>query len=269
MFIKVKVKNYEYFVWSFEKIKQFEKTIVLMHGWNTNHENFKKIYNSLSDKYNIIAFDALGFGKSDEIKEVFSLEDYVSVLKGVLDYYKAKYRLRNFYLLGHSFGGRVIIKYLSEIKNNDCINGIILSSSAGIKHESFKLKKKVFFYKVKRSILKFLAIFSKKAYKKLRMLLINSGSNDYKNLKPLMKKTMTNVIKEDLTNLIPLIKLKTLITWGEKDEVTPFSDAYVFLNNIESSRLIVFHESAHFPHLSEENKYVEAIDNALSTYFVS
>ena len=117
MFRKVKVKENEYYVNVYENFNGFENTIVLIHGWGMEHYTFSQIYNEIEKRYNVICFDLIGFGESDMMKEAFSLDDYSKMLDELLKFYDLKFNIKNLYLLGHSFGGRVIVKYLNNFDN--------------------------------------------------------------------------------------------------------------------------------------------------------
>ena len=84
--------------------------IVLLHGWGSNITLFANMIELLSKKYKVVAMDMPGFGKSEEPKEPWDVSAYVQF---VIDFLK-EYDAKEVMLLGHSFGGRVIIKMHSR-----------------------------------------------------------------------------------------------------------------------------------------------------------
>ena len=110
------------------KYVYFEKTgsgnpIILLHGWGVDISIFDSITNMLKTKYTVYAIDLPGFCKSEEPDIPYNLDDYVELLYQFivdLDIY-------NPILLGHSFGGRIAIKFASSYK----VNKLILVDSAG------------------------------------------------------------------------------------------------------------------------------------------
>lgn len=266
MFRKVKIKNNEYYVNVYEKFSDFENTIVLIHGWGMEHNTFKHIYKDIENRYNVICFDLIGFGESDMMEEAFSLNDYCLMLDELLMFYDLKYNIKNYYLLGHSFGGRIIIKYLNDFYNEK-IKGIILCSSAGIKNKSFKKYYKIYKYKVKKAIYKALSTVFKTYKNKLYELVHNSGSRDYRGLNKLLKGTMSKAVGEDLFQMLGNIKIKTILAWGKNDEITPMKEGYLFKKSINNSKLILFENSGHFPYIDESDKFIGVIDYAIGYYF--
>ena len=103
--------------------------IVLLHGWGSNITLFKSMTEVLKTKYRVIAPDMPGFGLSDEPPIAWCVDDYVDfIIKflGELGVTKAAF-------LGHSFGGRVIIKFFERENLPFEISKLILVDSAGVK----------------------------------------------------------------------------------------------------------------------------------------
>jgi pimeloyl-ACP methyl ester carboxylesterase len=219
--------------------------LVLMHGWGVDQSTYATIKERLQLYFTVVTFDFLGFGKSDEPHIPFTLNDYVDGVKALLSFLN----ITNPILLGHSFGGRVAIKYAQK---ND-VKSLILVDSAGVKKFSLKIWLKIIKYKCLK---RFYNLFSKT---KLEKLINSTGSPDYQKSSSIMKRTMSNVIKENLKKNIKRINCNTLILWGYYDRATPFSDAIYINKNIKDSRLITFYHSGHFPYIDEANKFISVV----------
>lgn len=219
--------------------------LILMHGWGVDKTTFSKVEEELKNYYTVLTFDFIGFGKSSTPIKPFSLDDYLESVEALVKHLN----IVNPIVVGHSFGGRVAIKY--ALRND--VKKLILVSSAGIIHFSLKTKLKIIKYKFLKNIYK---LFSKTKYQKL---ITSSGSDDYKKLNNVMKRTMTNVIKKDLKKYIKKINVSTLILWGYFDITTPYKDAIYFNKKIKDSRLITFFRSGHFCYLEEENKFINIL----------
>ena len=250
MFYKVRIKENNYNCYYETYGDKSKPPLVLLHGWGVDSSIFKNILNDLD--YYCILIDFIGFGKSDDPIEAFSVDDYVIQVNSIINHLK----IQNYSILGHSFGGRVAIKYNYYYN----INSLILSDSAGIKKTNLKLKKKILKYKILKKVYYLL---SKEKYNNL---VENSGSRDYKILSPIMKQTMNKVIKEDLRKYCINRRTKTLLLWGINDSETPLKDGYTFYNLYEDSRMIIFYKSGHFPHLDEQDKFVRVVNNILNVW---
>ena len=105
------------------------KNILLLHGWGSNYTLFDKIIKFLSQKHTVYAIDLPGFGLSDLPQHPWNVNDYTKL---VIEFIKLM-KIDKLSLLGHSFGGRIIIK-LNNINNLSFeIEKNILIDSAGIK----------------------------------------------------------------------------------------------------------------------------------------
>ena len=149
-------------------------------------------------------------------------------------------------LVGHSYGGRVIIKLAARNTLPFEINRIVLIDSAGVMPKrSFAQKMKVKRYKVLKRILNFKFIHF------LFPELIDAwknrqGSADYRNASPMMKQCLVKAVNEDLSELLSDIKQETLLIWGDKDTATPISDAKLMEEKIPNSGLAVIPGTGHF-----------------------
>ncbi len=231
------------------EVKGVGKTIIILHGWGRNMSDFSDITYTLSKKYQVYLIDLPGFGKSDNLVTPFNLDDYVSFLKNFID----SNNINNPIIIGHSFGGRIALRYASLYK----IDKMILIASAGIKRFSFKVKTKILLYKLKK---RFYQTFNKiTAYEKL---ISKSGSPDYKSSNDVMKKTLSNIVSINQRKDLEKIDIEVLLIWGKYDNSTPYKDALIMNKKINKSGLVTFN-TGHFPFLEDRYKFKKVIENYL------
>ena len=184
------------------------KDIVLLHGWGQNIEMMKPLGDYFSDNYRITILDLPGFGKSDEPKGSWNIEKYSSFLELFLKELNVKKPI----VIGHSFGGRVAIRYSSR----NPIEKLVLFGSPCIRiDEELPITVKLL-KKIKRIPgLNEIGEFMKKYI----------GSRDYKAASPVMRQTLVEVVNEDLSKYAREIEEPTLLIWGENDTEAPVKDA--------------------------------------------
>lgn len=219
------------------------KPIILLHGWGTSRKTFTSLCEEIKSSFEVHLIDLIGFGESDEPLKPYSLDDYVLFLRD----YIMRFNLVDVIILGHSFGGRIAIKYarmFNEVKK------IILVDSAGIKRFNLKNKLKIIKYKFLKKWYKLTN--NKKQYQKL---INHSGSYDYKVASVIMKQTLSKIIKEDLKKHLKYIKKEVLIIWGKDDKVTPYKDALYLKKKLKESGLVTFENSGHFPYLENKARF--------------
>ncbi|MBO7598342.1 MAG: alpha/beta hydrolase [Bacteroidales bacterium] len=229
--------------------------VLLLHGWGCSLEIWKTLQSQLEQKYRVTSIDFPGFGKSDEPKTVWGVEEYTQCTEKLIE----ALNLKDPVLIGHSFGGRVSILLASRNAN---IKKIILTDSAGVKPQNTKISVSRIFSKMKKLSTK---IIGEKATEKLVKPFANSlASEDYKNASGMMKEILKKVVDEDLQHVMPNIKASTLLIWGEKDTATPVSDAKIMESLIPDTGLVVFPGCTHYSFLENPGYYYTIVDNFLS-----
>ena len=192
-----------------------DEAVVMLHGWGSNITLFENSARFVAEKYLVVAPDMPGFGETPEPPHAWNVDDYTDF---VIEFIK-KLGLKRVILLGHSFGGRVIIKLVNRKNLPFEVTRLILVDSAGIRPEKNDEQLK------KEKIMKFgkkLLAFSPKLLGFFQSMV---GSADYKAATPLMREVLVNVVNEDLSHLLPAIKQETLLIWGTLDTATPITDA--------------------------------------------
>lgn len=232
-------------------------SILILHGWGSCAKNWNQIKELLEKQgYKVFIPDLPGFGLAPEPPKPWSVDDYVEYVKN----YSEKEGVSQFFLLGHSFGGRIAIKF--AVKYPEKISKLVLIDTAGVAREkNLNLRQKIliklgkFRYFIKSlPILKiFYPIFRKIAY-------ILAGTKDYYLIKSqVMKETFKKIISEDLTPYLSEITSQTLIVWGEKDKLVPLKNGYLIKEKITRSQLEIIPEVGHSPHLEATEKLVNII----------
>ena len=211
------------------------KNILFLHGWGSDTSDFLGSYNYFSNSYHVINLDLWGFGKSETPKNVWGCDDYVEHLYKFVK----KNNLKNLNLVGHSFGGKLAIKFC--FLHQELCSSLILVDSSGIKPK-LSLVKKYKIYKYKK--LKQLVLCGKKDEKVLEKF----GSIDFKNSKGIMKQIMIKVVNENCEDELKNISIPTLIFWGKYDKDTPLFMAKKLHKQIKNSKLIIC-DGGHFSHI--------------------
>jgi pimeloyl-ACP methyl ester carboxylesterase len=226
------------------------ETVILLHGWGANLKTMFPISKHLSKKYKVYSIDLPGFGKSSEPNSGYTVSDYAKIVLKFIEIMN----LDNPTLIGHSFGGRVIIKMTGEFGYSP--KNIILIDSAGIRPKrSINYYLKVYSFKATKGVMKL--FYSKEKYEKtVATLRLKAGSPDYKAASETMKQVFVNVVNEDLKSYLPKITVPTLLIWGENDKDTPVKDAKIFDKLIPDSGLIVLKGAGHFSYLDKLDEFV-------------
>lgn len=221
--------------------------VAILQGWGTDLGVYDTVANTINDMYKVIQFDFPGFGGSDEPKNAWDVDAYADFFCHFME----ALNIKRVTLLGHSYGGRVIIKLASRDNLPFEIDNIVLVDSAGIVHPKTLLQKvNIYKYKLLKKVLGITLVYS------LFPELIDDwksrqGSSDYRNASPIMRACLVKAVNEDLSHLLPNIKQDTLLIWGDKDTATPLADARVMEQQIPNAGLAVIKGAGHFPFLEQ------------------
>lgn len=237
-----------------------EKTAVILQGWGTKMAVYDSVAAAISDRYRVIQLDLPGFGKSTEPREPWSVSDFSAFFVKFLEALGVK----SCVLIGHSYGGRMIIKLAG--KAVDCpvkIEKIVLIDSAGVlPKKTFAKRFKVARYKLLKNLLnlkisKLLYGDLIEEWKKMQ------GSEDYRNASPVMKQCLVKAVNEDLTDIMPNITVPTLLVWGDKDTATPLSDGEKMEKLIKGAGLTVLKGTGHYSFLEQPITFKKVIGEFL------
>jgi len=209
---------------------------LILHGWGSNSGRWVEVAEKIADKgFKVIVPDMPGFGESELPSAPWNMNKYVNWS----DEFVKQLNLKDFYLLGHSFGGALASKI--AVKHNQDIKKLFLVSAACVRKKTVK---KNFWKKISKVVKIFYFIpyysFLRKAFYKFVI-----GKSDYIYVQGILRETYLNVISEDLTFHLPFIKVPTVIIWGDKDELTTLEDAHLINRQIKGSKLIIIPDANH------------------------
>ena len=242
---------------AYSKYGSGEKLLVILHGWGCNKEMFAPYAEHLSKSYTVVVPDLCGFGESPEPKEPMTVGDYTDLIIEFI----ASLGFKKVSLMGHSYGGRIIIKTFTKSQLPFEIERAMLVGSAGIKpKKSLSQKASLLLYKCGRRVLSlppFKALFPNAIdnWRKKR------GSADYNQASEVMRKTLVLSVNEDLTQHLAKINVPTLLFWGDKDDATPLSDAKIMEKKIPDAGLVVLKGGTHYSFLENPSYFLRVADS--------
>ena len=219
------------------------KDILLLHGWGQNIEMMKPLGDAFCDRFRITILDFPGFGESEEPKESWTIDKYSLMLEDLVKQLGIKKPI----VMGHSFGGRVAIRY--SARNN--IEKLVLFGSPCIRtKEDLSLKVKIL-----KKLKTLPGMYKIGEYMKQYI-----GSRDYKAASPIMRQTLVEVVNEDLSKYAREIEEPTLLIWGEQDDEAPVNDARELEKIMMDAALIIL-PGTHYAYLENLARVITILNN--------
>lgn len=233
------------------------RPLILMHGWGCDHSTVRSIAATAALTHTVYNIDFPGFGASEEPAEVWGVERYTRLIEALV---KAE-NLESPVLVGHSFGGRVAILFASRNKADK----VILVDAAGIKpRRTLKYYLKVYSFKAGKKFWE-LILGKEKAQARIDRMRARRGSSDYAGASPMMRRILSKVVNEDLTDRLPLISAPALLIWGENDTATPLSDAKKMARLIPDAGLVSFPGCGHYSFLDNPGQFRAVLSSFLKS----
>lgn len=219
------------------------KDILLLHGWGQNIEMMKPIGDNFSDRFRITILDLPGFGESDEPLEPWSITNYNEMLEEFVE----KLKIKKPIIIGHSFGGRLAIRYSAQ----NPIEKMILFGSPCIRiQEELPITVRIL------KSLKQIPGLNNIGEEMKKYI----GSRDYKAASPIMRKTLVEVVNEDLSKYAREIEEPTLLIWGDNDTEAPVNEAKELEKIMVDAALIIL-PGTHYAYLENLPRVVSILNN--------
>ncbi len=225
---------------------QDKPVIVFLHGWRLSSAVWLPVLSAFSD-FRIVALDLPGFGKSERPRDFFTVEDYADVVRGFLD----ALGIARVHLVGHSFGGRVAIRFCAAHAHR--VDKLVLVDSSGIRFKPFLKRMLAVFVKPLRPV------FFLKPLRPVREYFYRAiGADDYL-ATPELRSVFQTIVQDDVRVVLPLVEAKTLVVWGERDQETPLRVAYIMEKEIPNARLIILKNAGHMSFLDAPQEFERVV----------
>src|SRR3989344_5885835 len=200
--------------------------VVCLHGWPGEGAKWSELASHLSNPQTTIwAPDLPGWGGTP-LESDMTLQDYADAVKQFLD----QHQISRPIIIGHSFGGRVAVKFANLFPED--LSKLILIASAGVVNRSWHVKARIWLSNKVPGLIK-------------NYFHPWIGSFDYRHASRFKRQTFKNIVNEDLQAAAATITSPTLIIWGEQDHTTPISYGQLFHQLIRNSKsfpeIMVYH----------------------------
>jgi proline-specific peptidase len=255
--------------------------LLVLHGGPAAGSAYLESLAVLAEHRSVIFYDQLGCGRSEEPFDptLWRIERFVEELAEI----RQLLNLQNFYLFGHSWGGWLAIEYLLT-QPGGVLGAILASTSASLREYCQGLAE------LRRALPPDLMLamergealsdYESPVYKAALLEFYNrhlcrlqpwppvimenvrhlASNSAYRTLQGPNELVITGNLKDwDRTERLGELKLPVLVTVGRYDEATP-ACAATLQRLLPDARLAVFENSAHMPHLEEQDAYIKQIE---------
>jgi non-heme chloroperoxidase len=233
-----------------------EKTILFLHGWPLNHQQFEYQFNVLpAAGYRCIGIDWRGFGQSDKPMDGYNYDRLADDIATVI----STLHLNNIILVGHSTGGAIALRYMTRYEGYGVSKLILIAAAAptGFTAETAR-RLLTETYNDRPNMIRDVAdtFFFQYITKPFSDWFFQMGLQAASWSTAAIIKTLRD---EKIETGLHTISVPTLIVHGVHDKVIPFSQAEILNNKIAGSTLMPFQYSGHGSFWEERKKFNEAL----------
>jgi abhydrolase domain-containing protein 6 len=228
------------------------ETIVLIHGYTANKDNWTRFVRYIPKEYRVIAFDMPGHGDNDKsVDKTYSIDYMVSNLDQAVN----SLGIQKFHLAGSSMGGWISIFYATQYPQK--VISVCVLDNAGLMNvspqpsdlqlevskghnpfiitsrDNFDEFLKYAFYKQPFYPWPIVSVLSDRAI----------ASNDF-------YQKVGNEFLNQSTDIYPLlagINTPVLVIWGDKDRILHVSTTEVLKKSLPNSEIVIMKDCGHLP----------------------
>ena len=198
--------------------------LILLHGLGSSVRTWTPMLPFLRPELTVCMIDLLGHGKSDAPRIAYTVDVQVQVVADVAD----KMDMHQPCVFGHSYGGWIAARYAIY----DSVKKLVLEDSAGL-----------------ASTLAGMPDGKKQDIEKAMLKNPLFSNEDPYVMKSILDSEMAGLgllSEEDLA----MIRVPSLVIWGEDDDILDHGQAQEFANGISGSRVEIVKGAMHVPHFT-------------------
>jgi pimeloyl-ACP methyl ester carboxylesterase len=224
--------------------------VILLHGFGSSLHTWDEWAVALGNSFRVIRYDEPGFGLTGpDSSGDYTDERAVAVLAGLMD----RLGLQHAAIVGHSMGGRFAWRFAAA--HPDRVDHLVLLAPDGFASPGMEYGKAATVSPMMRVLPYVMPSFLLRASLKPGYgdpsVLTDALVTRYRDmlLAPGVRQAILDRVKQarlvDPAPLLARITAPTLLIWGEKDAMVPFSNADDYLRDIKGAQLARFPAGGH------------------------
>jgi pimeloyl-ACP methyl ester carboxylesterase len=227
------------------------ETALILQGWGTGAELYSGLAEHLSKYMRVLLPELPGFGRTPEPARAFSADDYADFTLAFL----RALGVNRLNLIGHSNGGRIIMKLCAREDAGIEIRKLVFIDSAGI------IAKKTLKKRLRQTLFKIGKLALRPFPEALERYRNRHGSEDYRKASPIMKETLVRLVNEDFRPLMPNIRQPALLIWGTADRDTPLEHGRIMARLLPDAGLVEVPGAGHYSYLERPAFVYRVLDS--------
>jgi 3-oxoadipate enol-lactonase len=242
--------------------------VVFLHGIGGNRSNWQGQVAYFAARLCAVAWDARGYGASDDPPQPLKFSDYADDLRRLLDHLKAE----RAHLVGLSMGGMILQDFYGRYADRVATMALVDTSvgfgsvSAEVQREFLArrldpLERGLTLADIAPGVVEVLVAKGARAAARQRM----QASIEALRVTP-YKQALHAIITTDFRAVLPHINVPTLVIVGDEDVVTPLADSEFLTRNISGAKLVSIPGAGHLTNIETPEAFNAALEAFLNLY---
>ncbi len=229
------------------------QTVIFIHGWSGNLQNWWDQYEDLSNRYHVVVFDLPGHGKSSRgTVEDYTLEFFMETTHALMD----ALEIPSATIVGNSMGGAVAM--LLAARHPERVEALLVSDATGSGHNGrIQHVKRIVTANSIRGVIEGIHYSRTIEKNRSRVEFVRSylGTIEARPFLEMLASMLAGSLQEIGARDLASIQSPTMIVWGEDDPVMPTKGAMHFHRAIAQSELYWVHKGGHTPNMNNAAEF--------------
>jgi 3-oxoadipate enol-lactonase len=242
--------------------------VVFLHGIGGNRSNWQGQVAYFAARFCAVAWDARGYGASDDSPQPLKFSDYADDLRRLLDHLRAE----RAHLVGLSMGGMILQDFYGRYADRVATMALVDTSagfgsvSAEVRREFLArrldpLERGLTLADIAPGVVE--ALVAKGATAAARQRLRASIEALHV---AAYKQALQAIITTDFRAVLPHINVPTLVIVGDEDVVTPPADSEFLTRNISGAKLVSIPGAGHLTNIETPEAFNAALEVFLNLH---
>jgi 3-oxoadipate enol-lactonase len=242
--------------------------VVFLHGIGGNRGNWEGQVAYFAARFCTVAWDARGYGASDDPPQTLKFSDYADDLVRLLDHLRAE----RAHLVGLSMGGMILQDFCERYADRVATLALV-DTSAGFGTVSEEVRRDFLARRldplergltpadIAPGVVEVLVAKTATAAARQQM----RASIEALRVTPYTQ-ALHAIITTDFRTILPHIKVPTLVLVGDEDAVTPPADAEFLTRHIPRAKLVTIRGAGHLTNIETPEAFNAALEAFLDSY---
>ena len=232
------------------------ETLVFLHGWAEYHKIWRGQIDFFQKNYQILTYDLRGFGLSSKPTYGYSLKQQSKYLRKLIQ----TLEITNYWLIGHSLGGMITLKYCEKFF--DKIKGAVLIDTTAYIPTKLSIWRNLGSFFVSKTLRQIWQRTLKSSKSEQRRTLIENLIHDSDSV-PLYVSAACGIAVLNSTMDLKPISCPVLIIVGENDILTPVALSQKMHKKLSNSELEIISDTGHMSFIEKPDE----INSRMAEFF--